>query len=147
MGLIADLPAGPVALDTAIFIYFIEEHPEYLPVILPLFEAADQGRRTLVTSALTLLEVLVVPYRRLDARLAQRYETLLTRARGVRIVDITRDQLRLAGQLRAVDGIRTPDAVQLACAVANGCKAFVTNDRRLPEPPGVRVFQLGSYAT
>ena len=33
MGLMADLGRGPVAIDTAIFIYFIEEHPKFLPLI------------------------------------------------------------------------------------------------------------------
>ena len=56
MGLTADLGKGPVGLDTAIFIYLIEEHPRFLPHILPLFEEADAGKRQLVTSALTLLE-------------------------------------------------------------------------------------------
>ena len=63
MGLINDLGRGPVGVDTAIFIYFIEEHPTFLPLIEPLFQEVDDGRRELVTSALTLLEVLVVPYR------------------------------------------------------------------------------------
>ena len=61
MGLIADLGQGAVAIDTAIFIYFIEENPRFLPAILPLFKQADQGKRELITSALTLLEVLLVP--------------------------------------------------------------------------------------
>ena len=90
-------------------IYFIEEHPKFLPMILPLFRDADQGRRQLVTSAITLLEVLVVPFRAGDRILADRYEALLTRSRGVRLVDVTRDQLRAAAQLRAASGIRTPD--------------------------------------
>jgi hypothetical protein len=30
-GLIADLGCGPVELDTAVFSYFIEEHPHFLP--------------------------------------------------------------------------------------------------------------------
>jgi predicted nucleic acid-binding protein len=63
VGLIADLGPGPNALDTAIFIYFIEENPRFLPHIFPLFAEADEGQRDLVTSALTLLEVLVVPHR------------------------------------------------------------------------------------
>ena len=63
MGLIAELGVGSVAVHTAIFIYFIEENPRFLPAILPLFKQADQGKRELIMSALTLLEVLVVPYR------------------------------------------------------------------------------------
>ena len=77
MGLMADLGRGPVGVDTVIFIYFIEEHPQFLPLLEPLFREVDNGRRELVTSALTLLEVLVVPYRSGDHLLAGRYEALL----------------------------------------------------------------------
>ncbi len=54
MGLIDDLVLGPVGIDTVAFIYFIEEHPTFLPVILPVFREADAGKREVVTSALTL---------------------------------------------------------------------------------------------
>lgn len=146
MGLISDLAPGPVAVDTAVFIYLIEEDPRFLRHVLPLFEDADRGVRVLVTSALTLLEVLVVPYRTGNRQLADRYERLLTSSRGVRVVDLTRDHLRAAAQLRAATGVKTPDALQLASALAAGCRTFVTNDRRLPSVPGLRVLQLSSYA-
>jgi len=73
VGLIADVGRGAIGIDTSIFIYFIEEHPRFLPLVLPLFEEANKGRRELITSALTLLEVLVVPYRAGDVQLAERY--------------------------------------------------------------------------
>ena len=142
----ADLGRDLVALDTAIFIYLIEEHPRFLPLIAPLLREADQGKRELVTSALSLLEVLVVPYRAGNRLLAERYEALLTRSRGIRLVDLTRDQLRGAAQLRAVTGARTPDALQLVAAIASGCKTFLTNDRRVPRVPGLQVVQLAAYA-
>jgi predicted nucleic acid-binding protein len=141
----ADVGPGAVAIDTALFIYFIEEEPRFLPEILPLFAEADQGERILVTSSLTLLEVLVVPYRAGARHLAESYEQLLARSRGVRLVELTRDQLRAAAQLRAVTGVKTPDALQLTAALGAGCKTFVTNDRRLPPVPGLRVLQLSSY--
>ena len=145
MGLVDDLGPGPVALDTAVFIYFIQEEPRYLPHILPLFEQADAGVRELVTSAVTLLEVLVVPYRADDLPLAERYEQLLTRSRGMRLIDITRDHLRAAAQLRALARVKTPDALQLAAALSAGCGVFITNDRELPDVAGIRVIQLSSY--
>ena len=145
MGLIADVGRGAVAIDTSIFIYFIEEHPHFLPIVLPFFKEADDGRRELITSAVTLLEVLVVPYRAGDVQLAERYELLLTRSRGIRMIDITREQLRSAAQLRAAFGVTTPDALQLVCALATGCKAFLTNDRGLPGVSGLRVIQLSTY--
>lgn len=145
MALIDDIGAGPVGLDTAVFIYFIEEDVRFLSTITPLFMAADAGKIELIASALTLLEVLVVPYRAGDIELAERYERVLTRSRGIRLVDLTRGHLRLAAQLRATTGIGTPDALQLAASVANRCSAFVTNDRRMPELPALRVIQLNAY--
>jgi predicted nucleic acid-binding protein len=142
VGLISSLGGGAVGVDTAIVIYFIEEHPRFLPMILPLFREADQGKRSLVTSAITLLEVLVVPSRAGNRALADRYEALLTRSRGIRLIDTTRDQSRAAAQLRAATGVRTPDALQLVAALGSGCTSFVTNDRRLPDIPGLRIVQL-----
>jgi predicted nucleic acid-binding protein len=144
VGLIAEVGKGNVAVDTAIFIYLIEEHPQFLRDILPLFREADEGKRQLVTSALTLLEVLVVPYRAGNRVLADKYEALLTRSRGIHVVDISRDQLRAAAQLRAARAVKTPDALQLVAAISRGCTAFVTNDRRLPTIPGLKVVQLAN---
>ena len=46
MGLMADLGRGPLGVDTIIFIYFIEEHPRFLPLLEPLFREVDSGRRS-----------------------------------------------------------------------------------------------------
>ncbi len=145
MGLITDIGPGRVGIDTCVFIYLIEEDARYLSVIEPLFKEADAGARELVTSALTLLEVLVIPYRAGDSALAARYEQLLTRSRGIRVVDLSRSQLRDAARLRAAIQVKTPDALQLVAAVTYGCTAYVTNDRRLPVVGGTRVLQLADY--
>jgi uncharacterized protein len=146
VGLIDDIGPGNVGIDTAVFIYFIEEAPQFLPTLVPLFQDADEGRRELIASAVTLLEVLVVPYRAGNHALAERYEALLTRSRGVRLIDLTRDQLRRAAQIRAATGARTPDALQVAAALAAQCAVFITNDRRLPTVSGLRIIQLAAYA-
>jgi predicted nucleic acid-binding protein len=105
VGLTEALGAGPIAVDTALFIYFIEEHPNFLAPVRELFARADAGEFELVTSALTLLEVLVVPLR---------------------------------------SGVRTLAALQLAAAIGANCTSFITNDRRIPAPDGVRVLQLSA---
>ena len=110
-----------------------------------IFEQAQRGVRQIVSSALTLLEVLVVPYRERHRALAERYEAILIRSRGIDLVDITRDQLKAAAQIRALSGVKTPDALQLAAAVTSGCKVFVTNDRKLPQIADTRVVQLEAY--
>ena len=147
MGLIEDVGGGPVALDTAPFIYLLEEHPRYLPVVEPLFRTIDAGDLEAATSALTLLEVLVVPYREADLALAARYETILTRSRGLRLVDLSLPQLRASAQLRAATGMKTPDALQVTAALSSGCTALVTNDDRWPTSVGtLRILQVESYA-
>jgi predicted nucleic acid-binding protein len=96
VGLIEDLKPGPVALDTQVFIYFIEEDKQFLPLVKPLFEAIDQDTLLGATSGLTLMEVLVVPYRTGNFSLADRYEALLTRSRGLRFIDVDRPLLKKA---------------------------------------------------
>lgn len=148
MGLIREIGEGPLALDTVIFIYFIEEHPRFLPMLDPVFAAIDKLRLPAIASSLTLLEVLVVPYRAGNIPLAERYEQVLTRSRGLRLVDIDRTQLRAAAQLRALHAnLRTPDAIQVSAALAGGCSVLLTNDRDLPAVPGLRILQLGNFVT
>ncbi len=100
-----------------------------------------------MASALTLLEVMVVPYRAGNQALAERYEQLFTRSRGILLIDLSRDQLRAAAQLRATAGMKTPDALHVAAALTAGCTTFLTSDRRIPAISGTRVLQLADYVT
>ena len=145
MGLIDDLKPGPVALDTQIFIYFIEEDDRFLPLVKPLFEAIDRGELVGVTSGLSLMEVLVVPYRSGNRALADRFESLLTTSRGLRCVEVDRRLLKAAAQLRAMFQFKPPDAIQVAAALVSDCKSFLTNDRRIPAVPGLRILQVKDY--
>ena len=73
-------------------------------------------------------------------------EDLLTRSRGLRLIEIDRAQLWAAAQLRGLHpALRTPDALQLCAALGGGCATFVTNDRDLPKIPGLRILQLEDY--
>jgi predicted nucleic acid-binding protein len=146
VGLIREIGNGPLALDTVVFIYFIEEHPRFLPVLDPVFAAIDKKRLRAVASSLTLLEVLVVPYRAGNIPLAERYEQVLTHSRGLRLIDIDRTQLRAAAQLQALHkGLRIPDAIQVSAALSGGCSVLLTNGRDLPAVPGLRILQLRDF--
>jgi predicted nucleic acid-binding protein len=145
VGLIEDLIPGRAALDTAIFIYFIEEDKRFLRLVKPIFEAIDRGKLQAVTSGLTLMEVLVLPYRNGNLALAERYEALLTRSRGLRFIDVDRAVLRNAAQIRASLGLKAPDALQVGTALLAGCTVLLTNDRRIPALPGLKILQLKDY--
>ena len=134
-----------MALDTSIWIYWMEEKPEFLPIVEPIFEEIDRGRLEAVTSAVTLLEVLVLPLRNRDTALAEAYEQRLLHGEGLTLVPLDTAALKTAAEIRAFTGTKTPDSLQLAAALQQRCSAFVTNDRRLPSFPGLRVLDLTGY--
>ena len=72
---IDDLKGKTVGLDTAPLIYFIEENPAYIETVRFFFEAMERGDFLVVTSTVTLLEVLVHPLRSNNRELATEYET------------------------------------------------------------------------
>lgn len=128
------------------FIYFAEENARFLPVVDPLFHAIDRRRLHAFTSALTLLEILMVSYRAGNHVLVQRYEALLAGSRGLTMMELKLEVLRTAARLRAAVRVKTPDALELATAFLGGCTSFVTNDRSLPELPGLTILQLSDFA-
>ena len=59
MGWVDSLRGSTVGFDTGPPIYYIEEHPAFLPRVAPFFEAAERGEFRLVTSPVTLIDLLV----------------------------------------------------------------------------------------
>jgi predicted nucleic acid-binding protein len=131
-----------VAVDTAPFIYFIEENPAYLGTIHPFFEALDADEFRAVTSMVTLIEVLVHPLRQGNEALAHEYRNILLEARGLDLRPVSRAIAEEAASLRAAHGLRTPDAIQIATAIHEGSTSLLTNDSRLPSLPNLNVLVL-----
>jgi predicted nucleic acid-binding protein len=136
-----------VGLDTMPLIYFIEENPTYLDMVCPFFQAMDHGDFSVVTSVVTLLEVLVHPFRHGDTVLAQQYRDILLNAKGLTTLLLSQDIAEEAAQLRAAHNIRTPDAIQMATATYAGASLFLTNDSRLPSLPELEVLVLDELKT
>jgi len=126
-----------LGLDTPPIIYLIEQHPAYLPLVRPVFQQISAGTVSGFTSVMTLVEVLTLPLARGYGELAQQYRHVLLGSHNFLTVDITTPVAERAADLRARYRLRTPDALQLAAALAHGCQAFLTNDRDL-----VRVAEL-----
>ena len=77
-------------------------------------------------------------------RLAQAYEELLRRSRGLTLIEMGIPLLRIAAELRAASSLKTPDALQLATAIQAKCRCFLTHDRRLPKVPGLEIIQVAN---
>lgn len=144
---LTQLEGRVVGLDSAPLIYFIEENPTYLHIMDAFFEAMTGGEFRVVTSVLTLSEVLVYPLRQGNAALAQQYRDILFDQERLNSVEVSSNIAEAAAQLRAVHNLRTPDAVQMATAIHGGASFFLTNDARLPSLPGLTLLVLEELRT
>jgi predicted nucleic acid-binding protein len=144
---IAQLQGQVVGLDTAPLIYFIEQNPTYLEMMRLFFRTLNQGEFRVVTSVVTLPEVLVYPLRQGNTTLAQQYRDILFNAEGLTTIQVSPDIAEVAAQLRAIHNLRTPDAVQMATAICEGASFFLTNDARLPSLPELEVLVLEELRT
>jgi predicted nucleic acid-binding protein len=139
---IAQLQGKVVGLDTAPLIYFMEQNPKYLEMMLLFFRAFNRGDFRIVTSTVTLVEVLVHPLRQGNTILAQEYREILMNQESLTVVELTSDIAETAAQLRATYNLRSPDSIQMATAIREGASFFLTNDARLPSLPGLTVLVL-----
>ena len=114
--------------DTNLFIYLLEGGKHAGRVATLRRRMIERGD-ALLTSALTLGELLVKPLEAGDRVLAERYEQAL-RA-GAMVIPFDDRAARPFAEIRQDRAIRPPDAIQLACAAAAGTDLFITNDNRL----------------
>jgi len=126
-----------VLVDTAPWIYVLEDHPVFAPRFTGLFEAAEQGRLQLALTTVTLAEVLAGPFKAKQTALAKRYEKALNH---YQVVPLTAQVAALAAQLRGQYRLKLPDAVQLASALDIGAAALVTHDRNFSTVQGLPVL-------
>ena len=121
-------------LDTNAIIRFVESEDEGL---LFLFEKAASGQLRLITSELTLAEVLVSPLKEGDAKPAEIYEEFLTDGTSLEVRPVDRATLRKSAQIRATLGNKGPDAIHIATALLADCSILVSSDQRLRLPSGL----------
>jgi predicted nucleic acid-binding protein len=120
----------------------IEDRPVHSAKPIPFFSAAERGEFQIVTSMVTLIEVLVHPIRSGRADLARQYRDILLHSTGLTTFPIREDIAEEAARLRGSHGLGTPDAIQLATAIRNGATSFLTNDLNLPIMPGLSTLTL-----
>jgi predicted nucleic acid-binding protein len=141
------LPAnGPVYVDANVIIYRVEAVQPYLAVARPLWDMLDLGAIEVITSELSMLEVLVKPIQLQNVALQTLFLGTLYGTPGLSCIPITRETLQAAAELRATIGLKTPDAIHAAAAVVEGCTLFVTNDAAFRRISGLNVAILSEIA-
>jgi len=124
--------------DTNLFIYLLEPKEEFSVLTKELRTRMLRRSDQLLTSTITLGEVLVKPTRAGDAERCRKYERAISSAATLIPFDIK--AARHYASIKSSRSVQAPDAVQLSCAASVGVDLFITNDNRLQnqQVPGIQ---------
>lgn len=134
--------AKKLCIDTNIFIFSLQHHPTFGLASKNVFDDAQTRGQAIITSVLTLSEILVFPQKKHDAKQVRRYSDFFSSAKGIRLIDVDVQVAREASAIRACYGLRLPDSLQLATAVVEKANIFLTNDKKLKQVKEVPVILL-----
>ena len=136
-----DLKSGDIIfLDTAPFIYFFEQHPDYFPALEMLFDHLYETDAQAITSIITYIELTTLPARQGKKQLVRKYRDYLSNSENISIFPLDMDIADHAVELRAHHNFKTPDAIQLGTAVACGADYILTNDKAWKKFEEVKVL-------
>lgn len=127
-----------VFLDACAIIYWIEGVEPWRQRV------KDHIRRILgpaggpvAVSEISLLECTVKPLQDRNVEMLARFEQFFSQPELISVA-LDRAVISRAAQVRAVTRLKTPDALQAACALSLETEAvFLTNDRRFDRVPGL----------
>ena len=132
-----------LGVDTAPVIYFMEANPQYDALVTEIFQRIANGNPEAYSPVITLVEVLVQPLRANDQQLVQDHKDLLLHANHFTTVALSPAIAASAADFRArYHSLRTPDALQIAAAMENGCQALLTNDTKLKQVTELSILIL-----
>jgi predicted nucleic acid-binding protein len=120
--------------DTNLFVYLFEDYKDLSKKAIALRRRMIARGDQLLTSTMTVGEILVKPFQQGDRATARFYEESI--ARGAVIVTFDLKAARIYAGLRAMrtkKEVSPPDAIQLSCAASAGVDLFITNDDRLQD--------------
>jgi predicted nucleic acid-binding protein len=115
--------------DTMLFIYWLEDHPQYARRVDAIRSRMDERHDQLITGAFTFGEVLAGVHRKGTPQLADDTRRLLQNV-VAEVVPFTLETADRYARIRAT-GITPADAIHLASAAQAGTDLFLTNDKRL----------------
>ena len=129
--------------DANAFITLVENGGAISERLGELLERAAGAEIAIVTSELTLAELLVRPLREGNAERVNVYRDLLAAAGTVETLPISRKLLISTAQIRADHPTaKLPDAIHIASAELSHCGHFLSADLRLPVRPAFNRVNL-----
>ena len=148
MGLVETLrPYRRAGLDTSVLIYVMEKHPTFGPLAQIILDAMAAGSLEAVVSEISVIETLVMPYKKQDIATAQQYITFFDMCSNLEVFPVDRAVAQRAAQLRATTKLKTPDAIVVANSLLHGAEAVITNDGRWGHITELPVLVLKDYVS
>jgi predicted nucleic acid-binding protein len=141
MGSLTLPTGGSVYIDANAIIYSVERIEPYRELLAPMWQEAGAGRFALASSELVVLETLIKPLREGNARLEMLFRSIFAAAE-MDLIPATLAIWEDAARIRAVTGLKTPDALHAATALQAECTLFVTNDGDFRRVEGLPVAVL-----
>ncbi|MCB0190160.1 MAG: PIN domain-containing protein, partial [Caldilineaceae bacterium] len=121
-----------LCLDSNCLLYYFGGQQPWQNNLHPIFEAKDQGRVQLVTSSVTLAEVLARAYNPNEEN--QLLNAIRRYFEIVPVLDKTGiDAARIRQGTKL--SVKTPDALEMATATQTSATLFITNDEQLIRTP------------
>lgn len=131
-----------VFLDTSPIIYLIESNPLFYPKLSSYLAISIKNDVPILTSVISIAELGVKPKKINKLELIEDLEQMLS-VLQIKVVDINLEAAEISSSLRAkYQSLKSFDALQLASAISNNCKVFVTNDKRLKTITEINVLTM-----
>ena len=118
-----------VFFDTNVFIYMFEGLEPFRSRVLDIRKRTIVRGDQIVTSAMTIGEILVKPTKLGQTSLIDEYDRAIRAT--ARILSFDSSVAWRYASLRATHALRNADAIQLACASHFGVDLFITNDKAM----------------
>ncbi len=117
--------------DTMLFIYWLEENPQFGKRVDAIWSRMQERNDQLITGGLALGEVFAGAYKRgASKERIQEVKAALEESVS-EVIAFTAETADVFGRIKGSLKIPSADAIHLACAASAGTDLFLTNDRNL----------------
>jgi len=131
-----------VGLDTAIFIYLLEDKAPYADHCANILQRIQCGADQGIFANLGMIELLTGPKRTQQLEQVHEFRNYLEHFPNLTLAELNDPVIEFASDFRAYYRISTPDAVHIACSIVYGADEFITNDKALKKIKEIKVKLL-----
>jgi predicted nucleic acid-binding protein len=117
-----------LCLDTGLLMRGVEGLPEVRAAVVQVLRRTEHGPGgAVVASELARAECLVIPIREHNTARYQEFLSFFSES-GIEMISVTAEILAMATAVRAHQGLKMVDAIQVATAQITDCEVLLTTD-------------------